>query len=106
LHDTRIRIRDNLIHPEDPHAHDDAQRFYASTVKQLSQRRNEFTEVEAIACLHLLSFWLFCGGGGDWAIALELAGDWLNRSDICKRGRDPAKVRPQYSQGEDDADVF
>ncbi|KAG9048096.1 hypothetical protein FS837_000802 [Tulasnella sp. UAMH 9824] len=92
LHDTRLRIAHGQLHPEDPHAHDIAQKLYHDTVIQLSKKAGKFTAVEAIASLHLLSFWLFCGGGGDWASALGMAGDWLMQTEVMKDGADPVEV--------------
>ncbi|KAG9014036.1 hypothetical protein FRB94_000233 [Tulasnella sp. JGI-2019a] len=93
LHDTRLRIAHGLIHPEDPTAHDNAQKHYSDTVIQLAAKAGAFTDVEAIASLHLLSFWLFCGGGGDWASALGLAGDWLDASQLMRdESRDPMDI--------------
>lgn len=92
LHDTRLRIAHGQLHPEDPHAHDIAQKLYHDTVIQLSKKAGKFSAVEAIASLHLLSFWLFCGGGGDWASALGMAGDWLMGTEVMKDGADPAEV--------------
>ncbi|KAG8881306.1 hypothetical protein FRB98_004418 [Tulasnella sp. 332] len=93
LHDTRLRIAHGLIHPEDPTAHDNAQKHYSDTVIQLAKKVGVFTEVEAIASLHLLSFWLFCGGGGDWGSALGLAGDWLDSTQLVRDvTRDPMDI--------------
>ncbi|KAG8992147.1 hypothetical protein FRB90_001073 [Tulasnella sp. 427] len=92
LHDTRLRIAHGQLHPEDPHAHDIAQKLYHDTVIQLSDKAGKFTAVEAIASLHLLSFWLFCGGGGDWASALGMAGDWLMSTEVMKDSADPAEI--------------
>ncbi|KAG8903639.1 hypothetical protein FRB99_002914 [Tulasnella sp. 403] len=96
LHDTRLRIAHGLLHPEDPHAHDNAQKLYSDTVIQLSKKAGQFTPVEAIASLHLLSFWLFCGGGGDWASALGMAGDWLMRSEVMNDALDPVEVLERW----------
>ncbi|KAG8953152.1 hypothetical protein FRC04_003100 [Tulasnella sp. 424] len=96
LHDTRLRIAHGQLHPEDPHAHDIAQKLYHDTVIQLSKKAGKFTAVEAIASLHLLSFWLFCGGGGDWASALGMAGDWLMGTELVKDGVDPIEVLEKW----------
>ncbi|KAG8936067.1 hypothetical protein FRC02_004692 [Tulasnella sp. 418] len=92
LHNTRLRIAEGLTHPEDIHAHDKAQKYYEDTVRQLSLKSESYSEVEAVAALHLLSFWLFCGGGGDWASALSIAGEWFTKTEVMKDHIDPLKI--------------
>ena len=37
-------------------------------------------ELDATVAIHLVSYWLFCGGGGEWPSPLEVACSWLGDS--------------------------
>jgi hypothetical protein len=86
LHKSQMRVAEGL---EDPNADNSlyslSRQFYDQAWWQLldsRQRHGRYTEQDATAAIHLVSYWLFCGGGGNWQSPLDVAGDWLAESPL------------------------
>jgi len=47
-----------------------------------NQVRGHYTEGDAIAALHLISYSLLSGGSADWRISLRVGYDWLAQTGI------------------------
>lgn len=84
LHKSQMRVAEGL---EDRRAENSlygvSRRFYDQTWWQLldsRQRHGGYTEQDATAAIRLVSYWLFCGGGGEWPSPLEVACSWLGDS--------------------------
>lgn len=81
LHDIRMRHAEGLEggHLRNINSHEI---LYGKVKEQLQQAISagaRLTEAEGIAALHIVSWWLFEGGHGDWAGALRIAGDWYEQ---------------------------
>ncbi|KZT41859.1 hypothetical protein SISSUDRAFT_1059167 [Sistotremastrum suecicum HHB10207 ss-3] len=62
-----------------------ARSFYEETLWKLQQSketRGQHSEIDVMAAIHLISYWLFCGGIGEWPFALEIAREWVGGSQI------------------------
>jgi hypothetical protein len=61
--------------------------FFDDALCQLTsakQMRGQYSEGEAIAALHLISFSLFSGGTTDWQCVLAIALEWLAQTGIVQ----------------------
>ena len=81
LHDIRMRAAEGLEggHLRNANSHEV---YYAKVHQQLQQclsGASRLTEAEATAALHIVSWWLFEGGHGNWAGPLKIAGDWYEQ---------------------------
>lgn len=57
---------------------------YGQIMATLKRNNGVLTEAEATAALHMISYWLFQGGDGQWAEALKIAVHWFqNVQDLC-----------------------
>lgn len=86
LHKSQTRVAEGL---ENPTAENSLQlvskQYYDQAWWQLldSRRRHQrYMEQDATAAIHLVSYWLFCGGGGEWQAPLNVASDWLAESPL------------------------
>ena len=84
LHKSQMRVMEGL---EDRQAENSLygvlRRFYNQTWWQLLDSRQwhrGYTEQDATAAIHLVSYWLFCGGGREWPLPLEVVCSWLGNS--------------------------
>ena len=84
LHKSQMRVTEGL---EDRRVENSLSgvswRFYDQTWWQLldsQQRHGGYTEQDATVAIHLVSYWLFCGGGGEWPSPLEVVCSWLGDS--------------------------
>ena len=50
---------------------------YGQIMSTLKRSNGKLTEAEATAALHMISYWLFQGGDGQWAEALKIAVHWF-----------------------------
>ena len=67
-------------------------KLYKQTRKLLQEskvfKQGRLDEGDAMACLHLISAFLFSGGRGTWYEFLDTAGDWVEAT-ICDYGESP-----------------
>ena len=47
----------------------------------LKMSDGKLTEAEATAALHMISYWLIQGGGGQWADVVTIAVHWFQNVD-------------------------
>lgn len=62
-----------------------AQYFYNEAsirIQNSRQMRGHYTESDAIAAIHLISYSLLSGGNTDWRAMLEIACDWLGQTGL------------------------
>lgn len=50
---------------------------YSQIMATLKRSNGKLTEADATAALHMISYWLFQGGDGQWAEALKIAVHWF-----------------------------
>jgi len=85
LHFTRMRVAQGLEAP-DPHPeHSNATYFHNEAFFQLEtakQMRGSYSESEAIAALHLISFTQLAGGTKDWQPAFSVISEWLAQTGL------------------------
>ncbi|KAF8589458.1 hypothetical protein K439DRAFT_1657899, partial [Ramaria rubella] len=86
LHKSQMRVSEGL---EDPSAENSlyslSKQYYDQAWWQLHdsrQRHHRYMEQDATAAIHLVSYWLFYGGGGEWQSPLNVACDWLAESAL------------------------
>lgn len=86
LHKSQMRVAEGL---EDPSAENSlfslSKQYYDQAWWQLldsRRRHHRYMEQDATAAIHLVSYWLFCGGGGEWQAPLNVACDWLAESPL------------------------
>ena len=74
-------VRDNIVFTstvpnlggDQAHPYDDTDTFYYQLRESLLRKNGAYNEGEAMACLHVVSSFLFSGGRGDWDIYLKIA---------------------------------
>lgn len=74
-------VRDNIVFTstipnlggDQAHPYDDTDTFYYRLRGSLLRKGGAYNEGEAMACLHVVSSFLFSGGRGDWDIYLNIA---------------------------------
>ena len=74
-------VRDNIVFTstvpnlggDQAHPYDDTDTFYYQLCESLLRKNGAYNEGEAMACLHVVSSFLFSGGRGDWDIYLKIA---------------------------------
>jgi hypothetical protein len=85
LHFTRMRVAQGLEAP-DPHPeHSNATYFHNEASFQLDtakQLRGRYSESDAIAALHLVSFTQLAGGTKDWQPAFSVVAEWLSQTGL------------------------
>ena len=78
--------------PAPPRAQKLYDKLYEQTRKLLQEstlfKQGRLDEGDAMACLHLISAFLFSGGRGTWWEFLDTAGDWVEAT-ICDYGESP-----------------
>ena len=81
-----------LLHAPPPSAQKLYDKLYEQTRKLLLEskvfKQGRLDEGDAMACLHLISAFLFSGGRGTWYEFLDTAGDWVEAT-ICDYGESP-----------------
>lgn len=85
LHYARMRVAQGLEAPNLEHT--TAKYFFGEALFQLTstqQIRGQYSESDAIAALHLVSFSLFSGGTTDWQGVLDIALEWLAQTGITQ----------------------
>ncbi|KAF8896476.1 fungal-specific transcription factor domain-containing protein [Infundibulicybe gibba] len=85
LHFTRMRVAQGLEAPDPNPEHSNATYFHDEAYFQLAtakQLRGGYSEGDAIAALHLLSFSQLSGGATDWKPAFAVACDWLAQTGL------------------------
>lgn len=86
LHQSQVRVGEGLENPNTENSrYTMAMYFYREAWWQLesSQQANSgrYTEQDATAAVHLVSFWLLAGGG-EWQTPLSVACDWLQGTSL------------------------
>ena len=85
LHFTRMRVAQGL-EPPDPHPeHSNATYFHNEAIFQLEtakQMRGSYSDSDAIAALHLVSFTQLAGGTKDWQPAFSVVSEWLAQTNL------------------------
>jgi hypothetical protein len=86
LHQSQMRVDEGL---EDPTAENSlyslSKQYYDQAWWQLldsRRRHSRYMEQDATAAIHLVSYWIFCGGGGQWQGPLTMASEWLAESPL------------------------
>lgn len=101
LHYTRTRVAQGLEAPDPNPEHSNATYFHDEAFFQLAtsrQLRGNYSESDAIAALHLISFSQLSGGMSDWQPAFAVASEWLAQTGLANdespkltlRGMNPA----------------
>lgn len=85
LHFTRMRVARGLEAP-DPHPeHSNAAYFHNEAFFRLDagkQMQGRYSESDAIAALHLVSFTQLAGGTKDWQPAFSVVSEWLVQTGL------------------------
>ncbi|KAF8519521.1 fungal-specific transcription factor domain-containing protein, partial [Gautieria morchelliformis] len=81
LHKSQMRVAEGLENPTAENSlYSLSRQYYDQAWWQLldsRQRHHRYMEQDATAAIHLVSYWIFCGGGGEWQLPLNVASDWL-----------------------------
>lgn len=82
-----MRVAQGLEAPDPNPDRSTAKYFYDQSFYQLAnakQLRGHYSENDAIAALHLISFSLISGGTTDWQGVLGIALEWLGQTGIVQ----------------------
>lgn len=85
LHCKRRRIAEGLESPDPNPDLSPAKLFYDGAGFQIASTKQllgHYTENEAIAALHLITYSLLSGGAVDWRVPLAVGYDWLTQTGL------------------------
>ena len=85
LHNQKSQYAQGSQHSDAHPGRTEAETYYDNAFWELANSRtvnNKYSETDAIAALHLISYWLFLGGSGHWQVSLDIACEWLASTQI------------------------
>lgn len=102
VHDSRMRIAAGLPNPYATTGITD-RRFYQDALWQImrsKQMTGQFSQADATAAVHSISYWLFQGGSGDWERVLDVAREWLSTTPMSSDANPVLPLIRQDTKGQ------